>query len=55
VAAAAAGLLPLRGVVLAVAAVYTVLAVAGALLAPRAAAPVAAPDRPAGAVTLATP
>ena len=55
VAAAAAGLLPLRGVVLAVAAVFTALAVAGALLASRAAAPVAAPDRPAGAVTLATP
>jgi MFS family permease len=55
VAAATAGLLPLRGVVLAVAAVYTVLAVVGALVASRAAAPVAAPDAPAGAVTLATP
>jgi MFS family permease len=55
VAAATTGLLPLRGVVLAVAAAYTVLAVAGALVASRAAAPVAAPDRPAGAATLAMP
>jgi MFS family permease len=55
VAAATAGLLPLRGVVLAVAAVFTVLAVAGALVASRAAAPVAAPARPAGATTLAAP
>jgi hypothetical protein len=55
VAAATAGLLPMRGVVLAAAAVYTGLAVVGALVASRAAAPIAAPVRPAGATTLAAP
>ncbi|MBB3678499.1 MFS family permease [Modestobacter versicolor] len=55
VAAATAGLLPLRGVVLAVAGVFTALAVTGALVASRAAAPVGAPGPAADATTLAGP
>ncbi|WP_369139797.1 MFS transporter [Modestobacter versicolor] len=55
VAAAAADLLPFRAVVVAVAAGYAVLAVVGAVVAPRAAAPVVPPTRPAGATTLAGP
>jgi MFS family permease len=55
VAAATAGLLPLRGVVLVVAGVFTALAVVGVAVAPRAAAPVAAPGHPADATTLAGP
>jgi MFS family permease len=55
VAAATAGLLPLRAVVLAAAAVYTALAALGAVVASRAAAPVAAPEHAARATTLATP
>jgi len=55
VAAATAGLLPMRGVLVVVAAVYAALAVAGAVVAGRAAAPVAAAAPPAGATTLAGP
>ena len=55
VAAATAGLLPMRGVLVVVAAVYAALAVVGAVVAARAAAPVTAAAPPAGATTLAGP
>jgi hypothetical protein len=55
VAASAAGLLPLRGAVVAAVAGYTGLAVLGALVAHRAAAPVDHPVAVGGAVTLAGP
>jgi MFS family permease len=55
VAAATAGLLPLRGVVVAVAGAYAALAVLGAVIAARAAAPAAAPDHAIAASTLAGP
>ena len=55
VAAATAGVLPLRGVVVVVAGVFAALAGAGALVAARAAAPIATPGPPAGATTLDRP
>jgi hypothetical protein len=55
VAAAAAGVLPLRVAVLIAVSGCTALALLGAAVARRAGGPLAGPARPAGAVTLATP